>query len=294
MSLKHKIPCSALAPDRRGALADQVAPTQPPRTAHACQVEVGTSLEELVEQAAYGHADAAQHLIRLLLEEDPQALQAVVRSPGPQLLERVLEWQALGTWADQRLAFPDDVHEPYARAKIRSVFLPGTGGSGTYGQQVLCAGLHDPRAQVRAKAAQVLGLLGEPAAAEALEEALQDSTKGVRLQAVKALGRLHLPQSAPALVKALLLTMKRWQARYDWPCSSLDEERFQLCCKAHTVLIPGSAGRCFVRWESCMRYRGSLRWWTGWQTAITRWPGWQRERYPRPASRPLPPSCACW
>lgn len=204
MSLKSKVPFPALGPERRSALADQLVPAQIPRS--TCTSPEGcTSLEELGAQAVHGRADAAQHLIRLLIEEDPHAIQAVVRYPGPQFLERVLEWLALGVWAGKYLAFPSDVSEPQARTRLRRLFLPRPSGSSPYGQQVLCAGLHDPRAKVRAKAAQVLGLLGEPAVGADLEAALHDSTNMVRIQAAKALGRLQLLHTAPALVEVLTL-----------------------------------------------------------------------------------------
>ena len=137
------------------------------------------------------------------LRSNPQAIRAVVWYPGPQLLIHLLDWLALGVWAGKRLAFPSDTNELQARTKIRSLFLPGPGWAGQYGQLVLCVGLHDPRTPVRAKAVQVLGLFGEPAVAGELERSLHDPERSVRLQAAKALRRIHLRQTAPALLEAL-------------------------------------------------------------------------------------------
>lgn len=167
------------------------------------QQEEAVPRAELVAAAAAGEGIAAQHCIAFLLADDPLALQAAAQYPGPDLLERCLEWLALGTRAGKRVAFPAGISETAARAKIRQLFLPGPGRPNARGRQVLCAGLHHRRAQIRAKVAQLLGLRGEPATAADLEQALRDPNQQVRRQAAKALGRLHLSQAAPALVNAL-------------------------------------------------------------------------------------------
>jgi hypothetical protein len=63
--------------------------------------------------------------------------------------------------------------------------------------------LGDDSYKVRVQAAQLLGKLGDPAAAEPLVKALNDSNKTVRWMAAQSLAKLATPSAAPAL-KALL------------------------------------------------------------------------------------------
>lgn len=63
--------------------------------------------------------------------------------------------------------------------------------------------LADPNADVRARAAYALGMLGDPTAASSLMERLKDKEWSVRSMAAKALGRLRESGSIPALAGAL-------------------------------------------------------------------------------------------
>ena len=71
------------------------------------------------------------------------------------------------------------------------------------GQNGLCAGLQHRQPAVRATAAHLLGILGDPTTAADLADALPDPVSAVRVQAANALGRLRIPGTATALVGAL-------------------------------------------------------------------------------------------
>jgi hypothetical protein len=63
--------------------------------------------------------------------------------------------------------------------------------------------LRDPNADIRARAAYALGMLGDPTAAASLVDCLKDREWSVRSMAAKALGRLRESGSIPALAGAL-------------------------------------------------------------------------------------------
>jgi HEAT repeat protein len=63
--------------------------------------------------------------------------------------------------------------------------------------------LADPAADIRARAAHGLGLIGDIGAVEALQEALRDHAWPVRAMAAKALGRIGSQAAVPALARAL-------------------------------------------------------------------------------------------
>jgi len=71
--------------------------------------------------------------------------------------------------------------------------------------------LSDPSPDLRARAANALGMLGDPTASELLESSLKDSAWAVRAMAAKALGRLKESGSIEALAKAL--TDSQWWVR---------------------------------------------------------------------------------
>jgi hypothetical protein len=157
----------------------------------------------LAAQAARGRRGAAWRLLHWIGEDNQEALTAIKTFPGSHLLELLLEWLALGTWAGKSFQTPRAMRQPHFRTQVSTLFLPGGGASEEQVKTVLCPRLHDPRAAVRETAAHLLGIVGDPTAAADLVEALHDPTPAVRVQAAKALGRLRVPATAPALVGAL-------------------------------------------------------------------------------------------
>jgi HEAT repeat protein len=71
--------------------------------------------------------------------------------------------------------------------------------------------LGDPNADLRARAANALGMLGDPTAADLLTGSLKDESWAVRAMAAKALGRLRENKSIEALSGAL--TDPQWWVR---------------------------------------------------------------------------------
>ncbi len=157
----------------------------------------------LVAQAAQGRRGAAWRLFHWISEDNREAIESVRRFPEGRLLERFLEWLALGTWAGKPLKLPAAMRRPHFRMQIRTLFLPGAGASSELVKQVLCNGLRDRQPAVREAAAHLLGVLGDPAVAPNLIAALRDEKSEVRVQAAKALGELGQAEAVPALVNTL-------------------------------------------------------------------------------------------
>ncbi len=157
----------------------------------------------LVAQAAQGKRGAAWRLLHWIGEDNREAIEAVRRYPQSRLLDLLLEWLALGTWAGKPFQVPRAMRQPHFRTQVSTLFLPGSGAPPGLVKEVLCAGLRRPQAAVRETAAHLLGILGDELAAPDLVAALRDPVSAVRAQAAKALGRLHVPQTAAALVDAL-------------------------------------------------------------------------------------------
>jgi|GEM_PF-497577 len=157
----------------------------------------------LVEAAAQGQRKAAWRLIQLLMEDNRDAFEAIVRYPEGRLLNLVLEWLALGTWAGKSMRLPVSINLSHARTKVRTLFLPGPGAPEGIVKDVLCNGLRHSRPEVRETAAHLLGILNNPQTEPDLIAALHDPSSAVCVQAAKALGRLHTPQVVSALVHAL-------------------------------------------------------------------------------------------
>jgi HEAT repeat protein len=67
---------------------------------------------------------------------------------------------------------------------------------------------HQKQADVRRKAAEALGRIGDTAGVPALIEALDDTDKGVRLIAAYWLGNIGHPTAVPALMEALVDTSR--------------------------------------------------------------------------------------
>jgi hypothetical protein len=156
----------------------------------------------LVAAAAEGKRGAAWRLFHWIEQDRPEAIEAVKGCSDRRLWELLLEWLALGTWAEKPFHVPPPMRQPHFYAQIRSLFGLDVRVRWQI-KQMLSAALHDPRPPLRENAAHLFGLLGEPAAIPDLIEALRDPVSGVRVQAAGALGRMRATQAAPVLVDAL-------------------------------------------------------------------------------------------
>jgi len=145
------------------------------------------------------------HLPRLF----PTALAAVILSvlflsgcfkePEP----RQEKLMVIARWEDQRLAPQDSLlamlTDKDAHVRLASVRAAGLIGRDDVLPQMLNS-LQDQSVTIRAEAAWSLGLLGTPAAAEALETATTDPRPKVRLAALAGLA--HVPNNGLALMEA--------------------------------------------------------------------------------------------
>ncbi len=183
-------PINDTVPSGQGA-ADVTPPlgTTPPQT--------------LARDAAAGRRGAAWRLMVWIIENDPRAVEAVSSLDDDRLAQNLLEFIALGTWAGKPFVVPVLLRSVYARTRLRTLFLPGSGMEYERAERVLLARVHDSKAAMRETALYLLGIIGNPAATNVLIEALHDPVPGVRLQAAKALGRVGDPAAVPALLAAL-------------------------------------------------------------------------------------------
>lgn len=190
--------------DLPGGLIETVPPENQSAAPEAPPPPVGTTPPRaLVAQAAQGKRGAAWRLLHWISEDNREAIEAVKRYPQGRLLELLLEWLAVGTWAGKPFQVPRAMRQPHFRTQVSTLFLPGSGAPEGLVKEVLCDGLRHPQAAVRETAAHLLGILGDAEAAPDLIEALRDPLSAVRVQAARALGRLQVPQAASALVNAL-------------------------------------------------------------------------------------------
>jgi hypothetical protein len=157
----------------------------------------------LVSLAAQGKRGAAWRLLYRVSEDDSEVIATIKRFADRRLLDFFLEWLALGAWAGKPFQVPRAMRLPHFRTKVSDLFLPGSGAPEGLVKTVLVDGLHRPQLAVRATAAHLLGMLGDPLTAADLVDALHDPVSAVRVQAAKALGQLRIPAAAPALVEAL-------------------------------------------------------------------------------------------
>jgi hypothetical protein len=157
----------------------------------------------LARDAAEGRRGAAWRLMVWIIENDPRAVEAVSSLDDDRLAQNLLEFIALGTWAGKSFVVPVLLRSTYARTRLRTLFLPGSGMEYERANRVLLSHVHDSRPAMRETATNILGVIGNPAATGVLIEALQDSVPAVRLQAAKALGRVGDPAAIPALLSAL-------------------------------------------------------------------------------------------
>jgi len=162
-----------------------------------------TPPQVLAQEAAAGRRGAAWRLLHWIMEDDLRAIVAVASLDDDGLAQHLLAWIALGTWAGQPFLVPTRLRSPYARMRLRTLFLPGSGIDSLRAERVLTAALHDSRPAMRETAASILGLLGRATAAPTLIGALHDPVPTVQLQAAKALGRIGNPLAVPALLSLL-------------------------------------------------------------------------------------------
>lgn len=158
----------------------------------------------LAREAAAGHRGAAWRLLYWIMENDPRAIEAVSScDDDDRLAEYLLEFIAMGTWAGKPFVVPPPLRSPYARTRLRTLFVPPSGMSEARSKHVLLAALHDRRQSVRETAIYILGLLGATEAIPELIDALYSPALSTRLQAIKALGRTGSPEAVPVLLNAL-------------------------------------------------------------------------------------------
>ncbi len=233
------------APIDPGALVDQNAALETPPP------PVGTTpAAELLVAAAQGKRRAAWRLLHGIGEESQAAIEAIRTCPDEQLFTHFLEWLALGTWAGKPFRAPLALHQPHMRTRVRTLFLlvAPEGMS----QRVLLAGLRDTRPAVRAEAAHLLGMLGDPATAPALFQALHDSAPEVRIQAAQALGHLQQPELVPELVAAL-------HAHDEALASQVRAALIQIGKAATPAMLEAARSPdAWVRWHA-LRVLGDLR-----------------------------------
>lgn len=162
-----------------------------------------TPPQMLAQEAAEGRRGAAWRLLHWVMENDPRAIEAVSSSKDARLAQNLLEFVALGTWAGKPFVVPVPLRSPYARTRLRTLFVPPAGMDEAVSERVLLSALHDARPAVREAAMHMLGIMGSRAAVPELIEALHDPAPGIRLQAIKALGRTGSSRAVSALLNAL-------------------------------------------------------------------------------------------
>jgi len=210
-----------------------------------------TPPQTLAELAAEGHRGAAWRLMVWILKNDPRAMIAVSSLNDDRLTRNLLEFIALGTWAGKPFVVPSPLRSPYARARLRTLFMPGAGMDSERVHAVLLGGMASPNSHIRENAAYILGLIGNQHDVAVLIDALHDVVSGVRLQAARALGRMHAVAAVPALLTAL---------------HSADEfvgtQIFQALVQIGVPAVPALIAECgsasaWTRWH-CVRALGEI------------------------------------
>ncbi len=153
--------------------------------------------------AATGRRGAAWRLLQRIVEDDPQAVTAVVSLEDDRLAQYLLEFIALGTWAGKPFVLPMPLRSAHIRKRLYTLFLPDAGMDTGRVERVLLAAVHDKRPAMREAGIHILGLVGGITATSVLIEALTDPVHMVSLQAAKALGQSGNPSAIPVLLKAL-------------------------------------------------------------------------------------------
>lgn len=186
--------------------ANMTAMTDVPSTSSSADVAppVGvTPPQVLAQDAAKGRRGAAWRLLYWIMEDDPRAIVAISSLEDDRLVQHLLNFIAIGTWADKPFVIPRPLRSPHARTRLRTLFLPGAGIDPIRSERVLLAAMNDKRPAVRETTAHILGIFGSPTATPKLIETLQDPIPSVKMQAIKALGRVGDPEAVPALLNAL-------------------------------------------------------------------------------------------
>jgi HEAT repeat protein len=211
-----------------------------------------TPPQVLAADAATGRRGAAWRLMHWIIENDPRAVVAVASLDDDRLAQNLLEFIALGTWAGKPFVVPTQLRSAYARTRLRTLFLPGSGIDSLRAERVLTKAMHDQRPAMRETAANILGILGSPTTASVLIEALRDPVPAVQIQAAKALGRVRNPSAVPALLSAL-------QNADEQLGSQIFSSLVRLGPVAVPVLIETSTSSLpWMRWH-CVRALGDIR-----------------------------------
>lgn len=211
-----------------------------------------TPPQVLARDAATGRRGAAWRLMVWIIENDPRAVEAVSSLDDDRLAQNLLEFIALGTWAGKPFVVPVLLRSVYARTRLRTLFLPGSGVEYERAERVLLSHVHDSRPAMRETALYLLGIIGNPAATNVLIEALHDPLPSVRLQAAKALGRVGDPAAVPALLAAL-----------PGADEQLGSQVFSSLVKLGAVAVPAlleksKSSSAWIRWNS-IRALSSIR-----------------------------------
>src|SRR5438105_12998514 len=133
-----------------------------------------TPPQVLARDAAAGRRGAAWRLLYWIMENNPQAVVAFSSLDDDRLAQRLLEFIALGTWAGKSFVVPVPLRSAYARTRLRTLFLPGSGIDSIRAERVTLAAARDPRPPMRETAIYLLGIIGSPRATPVLIEALND------------------------------------------------------------------------------------------------------------------------
>jgi hypothetical protein len=224
---------------------DTISSTQAAANAADVAPPIGTTPPAvLARDAADGRRGAAWRLMVWVIENDPRAVEAVSSLNDDRLAENLLEFIAQGTWAGKPFVVPVPLRSAYARTRLRTLFLPGSGIAYERANRVLLAHVHDYRPAMRETVANILGIIGNPAATNVLIDLLHDPVPAVRLQAARALGRVGDPAAVPALLAAL-----------HGADEQLTTQIFSSLVKLGSHAVPALLQRCkshsaWIRWNS--------------------------------------------
>jgi hypothetical protein len=186
-----------------------------------------------------------------ILDNDPRAVVAVSSLEDDRLALHLLEFIALGTWAGKPFIVPLPLRSPYARTRLRTLFLPGAGIDAVRVRRIVLEALHDPRPQMRETAVYILGLIGSKEDTSVLIAALQDPSREVCYQAAKALGRIGDSVATSALFEALRHADEQLG-------SQIFLSLIQIGRAAVPALIEwSSSSSAWIRWH-CVRALGEL------------------------------------
>ncbi len=172
---------------------------------------VGPTLDggELVATACRGDDAATERMLERLDSTNKATQSALMetirRAASPRLWRQLLEHLAHDPLAEQAPGTlpPPRPASPKRSAAIVRLFVEDDPQSAATRQAVLLEGLSGSCAEVRVTAASLLGLCGDPRAADVLVDAVHAAAPDVGARAVDALGVLRLGYSASVLIDAL-------------------------------------------------------------------------------------------